>query len=160
MTVWQWLEDKAKGEDNSLHEMKLYPADVRLSLMYIKNVFDEVEMNVVDLRKAACAALDDFLKWDMSPISKFVKRQEQLKVKERLKSSFSIVEKHLLTGIKEGNQTAISNWLKATGNYIGEPEPGDAYKVVRVQDKYPELPLPEIPSDKPITNKTVSTPSA
>lgn len=156
-TVWNWLEKKAKEEEKSLHEMPLFPCDLRLTLTYMKCVLDEIDITAGNLRVEACASLDDYLKWDMSEIAKFTRRQETLKIKDRLKSHFPLIEKELVKSIKAGNQTAITTWSKLTGNYMGESDAGDAFRVIKVQDSYHEEPLPEIPVEVTGKNPIIVT---
>lgn len=147
LTVWNWMEEKAKQEDKSLHTMPVNPAGVRLTILYMMNVLDEVEIEVKELRRQAQASLADYLTWDISEMAAFTHRQESLKVDARMRSHFALVEKELVKSIKAGSQVAIQNWMKATGNYMGEKSEEDAFRVIKFVDKYEEKPLPEIPTE-------------
>lgn len=161
LTVWNWLEAKAKEEEKTCHQMPINPAGIRLTLTYMRWVLDEKEeITSRDLRIEARATLDDYLKWDMSEMAEFTRHEEDVKIKDRLNRHFSLVEKKLVEGIKSNSQVAIQNWMKATGNYIGEKEQGAGYKVIRIRESYKEEPLPEEKSEYQQTvNPVVSTPS-
>ncbi len=159
-TVWQWLEAKAVTEEKSLHEMPINPAGVRLTLVYGQWILDEKEeITAKELRHAAMASLDDYLKWDISEMAQFIRHQHDIRIRDNLRSHFSIVEKKLLEQIKAGSPSAMANWLRATGNYQGEKEDSSGYRLIKIPSSYVEVPLPEEGGEYKVMNNPVSTPS-
>lgn len=134
ISIWDYIVDKGKEEQRDIQNIPMTDCDVRISIEYIRNVIDENEVKIKEIRETAKARIIDFVKWERSEIGKFCFRLEEFTEKRRIQRQYSMVRKNLESKIAEGDLKAMELWSKFTGKYQGEIEDKETTPIVIVDE--------------------------
>lgn len=134
VALWDYIVAKGREENKDIQNTPMTQPEVRLCIEFVRNVVNEVEFIVKDLREKADAKMIEYMNWEKSEPGKFCFRLEDMIEKRRVKRQYSKVRQALEKGIEENNFKAIELWAKLTGKYVGEIEDKETTPIVIVDE--------------------------